>query len=916
ARANRLAHHLRGLGVGPGTIVGVCAERSLELMVGLMGILKAGGAYLPLDPAYPADRVAFMLEDSGAPVLLTQERLLGRLPAGHTAHVLCLDRDWPAVARQSAEAPAPSATPDDLAYTIYTSGSTGKPKGVMVQHGNVANFFTGMDPDVAIGEPGVWLAVTSISFDISVLELFWTLSRGYKVVIQGDDDRAPAAARPEYAKRTLDFSLFYFGGDGATDRPDKYRLLMEGARFADRNGFSAVWTPERHFHQFGGLFPNPSVLSAAIAAVTERIHIRAGSVVLPLHNPVRVAEEWSVVDNISGGRVGISVASGWHDRDFIFQPENYARRKEVMFEGIDTVRRLWRGEKVVQNGGAGTPVEISILPKPIQKELPIWVTAAGSPETYMQAGQSGSHLLTHLLGQSVDQLREKISLYREAWRAAGHEGEGHVALMMHTFVGTDVDEVRELVRKPFREYLRTSVDLIRGLAQGRGQDMRSADFTAEDMEALLDHAFERYFETSALMGTPQSCLAMVDRLKSMGVDEVACLIDFGVDEDRVVQSLGSLAELRELGNPDPREEEEDYTIPAQLRRHGVTHLQCTPSMATMLVAQEEARAAMGSLEVVMIGGEAFPTALAAELGGLVKGRIVNMYGPTETTIWSATHRVRPGAATIPIGRPIANTELYVLDRQLQPVPVGVAGELLIGGAGVVRGYLGRPELTAERFIAHPFRSEGRLYRTGDLARFRPDGTVEFLGRIDHQIKIRGYRIELGEIESLLNAHPAVREAVVVVREDVPGDKRLVAYLVARAGAEIDAAELREILRAQLPEYMVPAHFVVMAALPLTPNAKVDRKALPAPDRAAPAAEAAEYQAPASELERAVAEIWAEVLGVERVGIRDNFFDLGGHSLLTVRVHSRLRATVARNVTITDLFRFPTIQTLVGHLAGA
>ncbi len=308
-RADALAARLRGHGVGPGVPVGVYLDRSPELVITLLAILKAGGGYLPLDPGYPQDRLAFMVADSATPVLVSRAGLARRLDS-LSVTVVRIDEPGEAVVT---EVTWPAQ--EDLAYLIYTSGSTGKPKGVMLSHRNVLNFFTGMDRVLGGDDPGTWLAVTSMSFDISVLELLWTLARGYRVVVRGDE---PTAARQEGGAvvpasaqaKTMDFSLFYFGGDKGGDPADRYRLLMEGAKFADRNGFSAVWTPERHFHEFGGLYPNPSVTASAIAAVTENIAVRAGSVVLPLHDPLRVAEEWSIVDNLSHGRVGISIASG------------------------------------------------------------------------------------------------------------------------------------------------------------------------------------------------------------------------------------------------------------------------------------------------------------------------------------------------------------------------------------------------------------------------------------------------------------------------------------------------------------------------------------------------------------------------------------------------------------------------------
>jgi amino acid adenylation domain-containing protein len=577
-RADRLAAELRCAGVGPEVRVGICMERSLEMMVGLLGILKAGGGYVPLDPAYPMERLAFMLEDSKASVLVTQPALRDHFKFEiSNLKVLCEDDAHHAFPPSTLNRqPATS-----LAYVLYTSGSTGRPKGVMVTHRNVVNFFAGMDRVLGT-QPGTWLAVTSISFDISVLELFWTLTRGFKVVIQPDEKRSRSASRPE---------------DGFTD----------------------------------------------------------------------------------------------------------GRR-------------------------------------------------------------------------------------------------------------------------------------------------------------------------------------------------------------------GSVAE--------------------QILRHGVTHLQCTPSLAGALALAPESLKAMRSLNWLLLGGEALPVTLAQQLRQGLRGELINMYGPTETTVWSAAHRVDETGNVIPIGRPIANTSIYILDCNLQPVPAGVPGEIFIGGAGVARGYLDQPGLTAERFIPDPFCSELErrapsrpetknifqlagsvpgaplLYRTGDLGRFRADGTIEFLGRLDQQVKIRGHRIELGEIESTLARHPAVREVVVAAREDSPGDTRLVAYAVLKAG--VAAGELRRFLEGQLPEAMMPSAFVFLEKLPLTPNGKVNRKALPAPPEGRPGLDTV-YVAPRTGMESAIARVWQELLHVQQVGLHDNFFDLGGHSLLVVQAQAALQHKLGIDLPVVRLFQYPTVHALARFL---
>jgi natural product biosynthesis luciferase-like monooxygenase protein len=918
ARANQVASHLSKLGVGPDTVVGLCVDRSLQMLVGLLGILKSGGAYLPLDPAYPSERLAFMIEDARLKVLLTQQHLERILPPGGATRVR-LDADWDLISSESAENVDRGVAAENLAYVIYTSGSTGKPKGVMIEHRNVLNFFAGMDARIPYGPASTWLAVTSPSFDISVLELFWTLARGIRVVLFAGDEPRRSSLPSGPARRKMDFSLFYFSSEQREGPGGAYRLLTEGARFADEHGFAAVWTPERHFHAFGGLFPNPSVTSAALAMITRRVQLRSGSVVAPLHSPIRIAEEWSVVDNLSHGRVAISFASGWMPEDFTVSPANYGDRKEIMFRHLDLVRRLWRGEQVSLPGALGKEVRIKILPRPVQKELPLWLTAAGNPETFQMAGTLGTNLLTHLLGQSLEEVNKKVALYRQAWKEAGHTGRGHVTLMLHTFVGETQAAVRGTVRGPLIDYLRQSADLIKGYAwafsafKHRSDSRDTVDFTTlpkEEMDAILEHAFNRYFETSGLFGTPESCAEFIEKLRANDIDEVACLIDFGISPEVVLDNLKHLDALRQATSNPSSGEPADYSLPALIQRHDVTHLQCTPSMAGLLLLDERAQDAVGRLQTLLIGGEAFPTALARQLRKLVKGDIFNMYGPTETTVWSTTYQVPADPARVPVGRPIANTEIYVLDHNLLPVPVGIAGELMIGGAGVARGYLGRPELTGERFIRNPFRGNGaaRLYRTGDLARYLPDGNLELLGRLDHQVKIRGHRVELGEIEALLNEHPAVRESVVIAKEAATGEKKLVAYLVARDGQRPTRHQVRQYLQDKLPEYMVPAEVVFMNTFPQTPNQKVDRKALPAPEAGAHEAGAG-FDPPATAMEEAVAGLWGELLSLQRIGRSDNFFELGGHSLLAMQLVSRVREHFGVDLSLKSLFERPTVAGL-------
>jgi natural product biosynthesis luciferase-like monooxygenase protein len=912
-RSNCLARHLQRIGTGSDALVGLHCDRSTDLLVALLGIWKAGGAYVPLDPTYPPSRIGQMIKDAGLQAIVTRSHL-PPLEAKSTP-VIRIDSDWSRIGAEDAS-PLPAASgPENLAYVIFTSGSTGRPKGVMVEHRNIVNFFTGIDRHIK--PEGNCLAVTSLSFDISVLELCWTLTRGLHVVLTTGQELKP----PAQPRRPVDFSLFYFASDEASSGADKYRLLLEGARFADSHGFAAIWTPERHFHAFGGLYPNPAVTGAAVAAITSRVQIRGGSVVLPLHHPARVAEEWSVVDNISNGRVGIAFASGWQPNDFLLRPESYADRNAALLRNLETVRALWRGEARHFDGPVG-PVGIRTLPRPIQPELPCWITSAGNVNTFAAAGRAGASILTHLLGQSVEELAGKIETYRQARREAGHVGEGQVALMLHSFVGPDAEAIRAIVREPLIAYLRTATSLVKQYAWsfpafkrrlGMAETVSDIEFdslSAEETEMLLEHAFDRYFESSGLFGTPEQCVAMVDRLRAIGVDEIASLIDFGVEREQVLAHLPYLDRLRQLTLqvPEPAAE----PIAALMEKHRVTHLQCTPSMMRMLLAEPGVRPHLAALDHLMIGGEAFPPDLARDLTQIVRGRITNMYGPTETTIWSALHPVTDGDGPVPLGTPLANQSVTIMDSRQRPLPPGQPGEIVIGGSGMARGYLHRPELTAERFVADPSHPGARLYRTGDLGRRRRDGSLEFLGRLDHQVKIRGYRIELGEIEALLHRMEGVGEAVVTaIRTD--GEQMLVAY-AAPLAANHDFSSIREGLRAQLPDFMVPTHYVGLARLPHTPNGKIDRNALPNPERAAPVSQQA-FVAPQEGMEAKIAAIWRDVLKLESVGSLDNFFDAGGHSLLAVQMHRRLNSELGQSLALTDIFRFPTVRTLAAHLSS-
>ncbi len=777
-RASRLADRLRRAGVERGDRVGVNMTRGHELVIALLAVMKAGAAYVPMDPTFPRSRLELIASDAAIACLLVCGGGVENVAAPVTidlAEAEELASSPAAGAPGAAEKTVASGSGDDLAYVIYTSGSTGRPKGTELRHRNVINFFAGMDRTVRCEPDDVILAVTSVSFDISVLELLWPLARGAKVVIasEGIVHHLTPAERPP--ADSLGFSLFFFAATSAIGNRDGYHLLLEAARFADAHDFEAIWTPERHFHAFGGLYPNPSVISAALATITKRVGLRCGSVVAPLHDPLRLAEEWALVDNLSGGRVGLAFASGWNANDFALAPERFADRKQVMSQHLDEFRRLWRGGSLRRRNGAGQEVELEVFPKPVQTLPPLWLTSVGSVETFQRAGAAGTNVLTHLLGQSPDELAGKIAAYRQARAAAGHDGPGHVTLMIHTFLGQDASAARRAARAPFREYLRSSTELWRTLFASTGRDLAAGGVPA-DLDAVIELAIDRYFDTSGLFGSPETCLELVRALEQAGVDELACLIDFGVAVPAAIDGLAWIDKLRRLHLAETAEQQHSFT--ELIERHGVTLFQGTPSLLSAIAAQPTALAALERARAVLVGGETFPAGLAQRLlTALPKTRVLNMYGPTETTIWSSVHELDPEidaqASTISIGRPIANTSLIIVNRQGQEVPIGVAGELCIGGDGVAAGYLARPELTADRFVSHP--RHGRIYRTGDRAAWRPDGAVELFGRMDRQVKILGHRIEPDEIESVLSRHPEIDSVAVVPRRGQNGTE-LIAYI--------------------------------------------------------------------------------------------------------------------------------------------
>ncbi|MEM8722529.1 MAG: amino acid adenylation domain-containing protein [Cyanobacteria bacterium P01_G01_bin.39] len=447
-------------------------------------------------------------------------------------------------------------------------------------------------------------------------------------------------------------------------------------------------------------------------------------------------------------------------------------------------------------------------------------------------------------------------------------------------------------------------------------DLAQESLTNPDSKVTINNLAYLIY-TSGSTGTPKGVLVTHEGIVNLTQDKIrTCQVQadsrilqffslsFDASIPEIVMALGSGAALY-LGT-------KNDLLPGQglvefLRQHAITHVTLPPSALAVLPSTE-----LPDLEMVLVGGEAPTPELISQWS---TGRLfINAYGPTETTVNASMVECGNGKGLLPTVRPSANKQLYILDPNLQPVPVGVPGELHIAGVGLARGYLNRPAKTAATFIRNPFstEAESRLYKTGDLACYLSDGQIQLLGRLDHQVKIRGFRIELGEIESLLTQQPGVQESVVIAREDQPGDKRLVAYVVADGENEPKISDLRNTIAEKLPKYMIPSAFVTLDKLPLNPNGKVDRQSLPAPDTARPELEA-EFVAPSTATEETLAEIFAEVLEVEQVGVDDNFFDLGGHSLLATQLVARLLKTFAAEVSVVDLFEASTVAALAQRI---
>ncbi len=902
-RVNQLSHYLIATHNPENNLIGICLSRSNNMLIAMLAVLKSGSAYIPIDPKYPLSRINYIAKDAKVEVVITESEILNFIPFKEIQTLVCLDKtimDEDVSPKTDLDLSISSNT---TAYVIYTSGSTGNPKGVKVSHGNLSNFICGMNDCIDINSKSTWLSTTSISFDISILELLYPLSLGNKIAIKQENPLA------EQKVRDMDFSLFYFAASEAAEHTNKYELLIEGAKFADKNGMKGLWVPERHFHSFGDQFPNPAISASAISTITGHIKIRSGSIVLPLHNPIRVAEDWSMVDNLSDGRVELSIASGWHPNDFVFYPENYADRFNVMRQNLGEINRLWTGNSLVKKNGVGENFEFKLHPKPIQKELPIWVTAAGNPATFKYAGSIGANILTHLLGQDKKELKEKIKIYRTALAENGFDpAKGKVALMLHTFVTDSERKTKQIVTAPFRNYLRHSIGLMAPLAKSLNLDLE------KNLEQIIDTAFNRYYQSASLFGTVDSCYAKAQAYAKIGVNEIACLVDFGIDNQVTLAELNNVVELQQKIKL--AFNKQDYfskitkgasSFSDLIVKENITHFQATPSYFSSLLDNPKDEKVLKSLRSILVGGEKFPEQLLDKLKAY-DCNLYNMYGPTETTIWSSVKNIKPNESKITIGKPIANTQIYILDNHQNLLPAGIVGEIYIAGDGLTKGYLDRPELTAEKFVSNPFVKDSRMYKTGDLGKWLPDGDIEIIGRIDHQIKIRGHRVELSAIEAKLNDFESVSESVVLLKGNDSSDKELVAYI--RSEEEIRKEDLRTYLKGILPGYMVPYHYVHLKEFPLTPNGKLDKNAFPGIN-GSELNKNAKYTAPNTKIEKELVGIWADILGVEasQIGVHDDFFDLGGNSLKAMLFINKISKTFNLSLKIEWVFSENTISNL-------
>ncbi|RKH50973.1 non-ribosomal peptide synthetase/type I polyketide synthase, partial [Corallococcus llansteffanensis] len=719
ARARTLAARLRSLGVKDGTPVAVSLRPGPEKLAALWAVLEAGGAGVALGPTDLGGMSLYAPEGARVPVLVTSRDLVTavRLEASRVLYVEDVLAGSDTVSPPEAFGANDAGT---LAWLLPMGA--GQPAWAL-GHRELADFFIGLDARLSPSEGGAWLSAGEAAPDRPDLEALWALSRGLRVVFPSEQVTARLVNLQGGGRRAkaMDLSLIYFANDEDTLSGPKYELLLEGSKFADANGFSAVWTPERHFHSFGGLYPQPAVVAAGLATVTRNLRLRSGSVVLPLHDPLLIAEQWSVVDNLSQGRVGLSVATGWHVHDFTFAPANYEDRRNILLKNLRTLRALWRGEKVTRPAGGGTTVELSLRPKPVQKELPVWLTATVNPETFRLAGELGAGVLTGLMSHSLEELKPKVALYREAWRRNGHPGRGHITVMLHTYLGDDEAEVLRTVRQPLLGYFRGSTDIVTSLLAAQGYQGEINKLSPEDINALLEHTFEHHARTTGLVGSVENGLKRLREVQAADVDEVAALIDFGLETPVVMDGLRRLARVREMLEGEGVARQEQVLVEGEqgvegllelARQSGAVLVHTSARLARTLTDLPGTRGSLGTVGALVLEGASMELASALQRAAGVE--VLLSGGAVEGALLP-----RAPGERIP-----ASIQAWVLDPDGQPVPLGVVGELALTGAGLPSGLWKDEAEEQRRLVPHPLEASARLYRTGRHARLRTDGRVE------------------------------------------------------------------------------------------------------------------------------------------------------------------------------------------------
>jgi amino acid adenylation domain-containing protein len=844
ARANQLAHRLRELGVGPDTLVGIAVERSPEMVIGLLGILKAGGAYVPIDPSYPSDRITWMLNDSATPVLLTQDRLVERLPE-HRAFVVRLDQDWPAISSRSVENPETGVGPENLAYVIYTSGSTGKPKGVMIEHRSVVNLANWQADNFKITNRSRILQFFSYNFDGAVGETSMALLNG-AALMMAPNKPTPGELIDFINTRAITVAVFVPSllGQLDPDRLDKPETLtVVSVGETCPMDLALRWSARCNFINAYG--PTEDTVYSHLWRV-EREEINGN---IPIGLPIHNTKSYILDNNLNpvpAGIIGdiyisgVGLARGYLNQPQAtaskFIPNKFAERNSSSFLGVLTSTSAYDEiARFVADESLGQRVESSRRMAVAQRL---------SPEEILR-------LIEGLDEDLVEKTRRFISEYgddRYAYNAfCRYFSEGFRD--SYASCGLSEEVLRALL--PFEEWQgRTGVDFCFGNAEVM-QTLRKmgVQVIGIDLEPFfVQKARDKGFAAR------------------MGKVDLPCerfCQEFGIEEESQDFAISTLA-LDRLESP----------------RNLIRNM--------MMVLKEGGRFALQTL-LPIIGID----------DGEIEPRIE--YTPEQNRIVAGETAEQHKTALASLLFELGAGEINICH-----FPYAVAS-----GDGIQEytawSFFGRKRIGDSE--ASQNSDYSRLYRTGDIGRYRADGSIEFLGRIDHQVKLRGFRIELGEIEAVLRQHPRVREAVVMARQDGPGEKRLVAYLVSDQQPAPTTGEVRAFLKQRLPDYMMPSAFLLLDQLSLTPNGKLDRHALPTLDSARAEVEDS-YIPPRDNFELALVRIWEEMLQVNPIGITDNFFELGGHSLSALRLTAAIQSYFGRSLPLTTLFEEGTIE----HLA--